>query len=341
MGGADTAALAGRTVIAHRLSAQAQGAVDSVRSDAAGRFRFRIADPESATVYVVSTRYAGIGYFSEPFTREARDGADAIALAVFDTASTGAPLAVAIRHIVVPQADSAGWRRVLDLIQLHNPDVTTRVGADSAAPVWRGRVPDGVVQPEVGEGEIPASAVRFEGDRVLLLAAVPPGPKQLVLTYRLAPGARQLRVPVDQPTARFEVLLEDRDATATSELAADEPLTLEGRRFTHFTASGLAAGASPTIRFARPRSGGVPVAIIVVATAAALAAGAVIQWRRRGAALAPADAAASADALLAAIVALDERYGGREAQVGPAAWAEYQHRRRDLKAKLAARLARA
>ena len=55
--GRDSVPLAGTWVIAHSVSESRQGPVDSMRSDAAGRFHFTIAHADSGAVYVVSARY--------------------------------------------------------------------------------------------------------------------------------------------------------------------------------------------------------------------------------------------------------------------------------------------
>jgi hypothetical protein len=344
--GTDSAPLPRSMVVAHRVNMQAQGPVDSARTDAAGRFRIRIASPESTTVYVVSADHAGIGYFSEPFSHEARDGAGAITLAVFDTTTGGPPLHVTIRHLVVERMGTGGSRRVLDLIQVNNPGTRTRVAADSLAAVWTARLPAGVEMPSVGPGELPESAVIFVAGRVEVAAAFPPGQKQVVLTYVLPAGVPLLSVPIDQPTARFEVIVEG-DAEPRGSLSRGEPLTLDGRQFTRFSATALSAGAEPGVRLS-DRGGRSGAWVAALAAALALAALWFVWHRRRspqspravtaeagtpGAAPAPAQ-------LVNAIAALDDRYEGREHEVGPAEWAEYRTRRAELKAQLAARVAR-
>ena len=131
--GADSMPLPGLRIIAHRVGTDRQGPVDSLRSDARGRFSFRLARPDTGAMYVVSTLYAGIGYFSAPFATGSPAGSDSIVLPVFDTSSTGAPLDVAVRHLVVSAADRDGSRDVLDIVQVANPGTTTLVARDSDA----------------------------------------------------------------------------------------------------------------------------------------------------------------------------------------------------------------
>ena len=338
--GRDSTALGGATVVAHRVGARQQGPVDSVATDAAGRFRFAVARPESASVYVVSSRYAGIGYFSEPFGVEQHAGADRITLALFDTSGAGGPLAVSVRHVVVTRPESDGSRKVLDIIQVRNGGTATRVGTDSLAPTWQTALPAGITQFAVGEGEISPSAVRSEGGRLIVSAPFPPGEKQVIVQYVLPKGRATLRIPIDQPTAKLELLVEDSTVTPSGDLRATDPMEIEGRTFQHYSAERLAAGAAPVLRFGR--GAGQPTWIPIVAAGAGLLAGLAAVLRRRGAASVPAAEAAAPDrdALLRQLVALDERYEGREAETPPDEWAAYRAKRGALKAELARRLAR-
>jgi hypothetical protein len=336
--GTDTSALAGVFVVAHRVGARQQGPVDSMRSDPAGRFRFRVAQPDSGAVYVLSARYAGIGYFSTPVSTKERAAAQAVRLAVYDTSSAGSPLRVAVRHLVISASGSDGSRDVLDIIQVVNAGATTRVPRDSAAATWRMRLPRSVESFHVGEGDVPITAVLQLGDTVEVHAPFPPGEKQVVVTYVVPRGLRTLRVPIDQPTSRLEMLVEDSSATAGgATLTAANPLQLEGRTFRRFSAGHVPAGETAEITFGGGHAGNLAW-VAVVLSALLLGAGGWAAVRRRGAAVAPAPVA-DGDALLRQIVALDERYGSRQAQTPAAEWAEYQAKRAALKAELAKRLA--
>ena len=339
--GLDSVPLVGARVVAHRVGTDRAGPLDSLASDARGRFSFRVAHPDTAAMYVVSTRYAGIGYFSTPFAPGARAGADSIVLPVFDTSSAGAPLDVAVRHVVVSAPDSADRSRdVLDIIQVSNPGTTTRVARDSA-PTWRMLLPRGIEAFRVGEGDVPADAVRKVGDSLLVSAPFPPGVKQVVAIYVVPSGTLELRVPIDQPTAQLEVLVEDSLSNATgAALSSGNPLQFENRTFRHFASTRAVRGETADITFGGPKRRNLTW-LAVVLSALLLAGGAFVAARRRGPVAAPpAPAPQGPDALVRQIVALDERYAGREHETPPAEWAGYQSRRAALKAQVAERLAR-
>jgi len=337
--GGDTTALAGATVVAHRITPNRQGPIDSVRADADGRFRFRVATGgDTAAVFVVSTRYQGIGYFSEPVPARTPAGAGAMALAVFDTSASGPPLQVAVRHLVLTAPKEDGSRPVLDIIQIANPGTTTRVGADSTTPTWSARLPEGIAEFTVGESEVSGSAITYANGRVSVTAPIPPGQKQIVVTYVAPRGLSRLTVPIDQATARLEVLVEDSSTTADG-LSPGQPVTLEGRVFAHFVGDSVGAGRTAVVRFGQTAGGAQRLWwIAVLAAAVALGAGAFAALRRGAPAAAP--AAPSMETLLAQLVSLDERYAGKEPDTPPLDWRGYQDRRNALKSQLAARIGR-
>jgi hypothetical protein len=341
--GADTVPLPGLRIVAHRVGTDRQGPLDSLRSDARGRFSFRVARPDSGAMYVVSTLYAGIGYFSAPYASTQRAGADSIVLPVYDTTTAGAPLDVAVRHLVVSAPDRAdGSRDVLDIVQVANPGTATLVAKDSA-PTWHMQLPRGIESFRVGEGDVPAEAVRRVGDSILVRAPFPPGIKQVVGIYVVPQGLKTLRVPIDQPTARLEVLVEDSLANASgAALEAGNPLQLEGRTFRHFASTRVVRGETAEITFGAAGGGRNTTWIAIVLAALLLASGGYLAARRRGGAGAAGGAAPAPpdqDALLRQIVALDARYAGRQGDVSAEEWSGYQSRRASLKAQLAGRLA--
>ena len=353
---ADTTALPNQWVVLHRVGERVQGPVDSQRSDAGGRFRFTVPPPDSSDVLVVSTRHHGIGYFSEPL--QPSQGAPApLVLAVFDTSATGVPLHVGMRHVVLT-SERNGVRRVLDIFQVANTGGATRVGRDSAAPVWSARLPEGVVSPQPGEGDLPPATIRFDEGRVLVAAPFPPGLKQVVVTYDLPNDARSLTVPIDQPTERLELFVEDSTSVPTGgDLYPDDPVNIEGRTFRRYAADSLAAGDTPAISLSAVASRRRDTTWVVIVVAALTLAGAT--WyvvRRRpqapvstGAPAGPrrprgrrhSELAAEPDERLTAMIAaLDDRFAGREQDTPAPAWQTYQQRRAELKEELARRLAR-
>jgi hypothetical protein len=342
--GRDSLPVAGAFVVGHHVGTQRQGPVDSVRTDAAGRFRIVVARPDTAGLYVVSTRYQGIGYFGTPVEPGDRAGAGAMVLAAYDTSSSGPPLSLAMRHIVVTAAGDDGSHRVMDILQVHNGGTTTRIAVDSTAATWRVRLPAGIVEVQPGEGEVSPSAVRLEGEQLAVAAPFPPGDKQVVVTYVVPRDTRTLRVPVDQPTVRLEILVEPPGVEPSGAgVRPVEPIVLEGRTLRRFAAEGVAAGAEVTLGLRAASDAGRRFTwVVVVAAGAALAAGLFFGLRRRGAGPAVDAPVAPSDpeALATMIAALDERYEGRETDTPADQWLRYTTRRAELAERLGAALAR-
>ncbi len=342
--GGDSVPLAGTFVVGHHIGAHGQGPVDSVRSDAAGRFRIAVARPDTGGLYVVSARYRDIGYFGEPVSPQDRAHAGALALVVFDTSVTGPALTVALRHVVLTTPDPDGSHRVLDIFQVHNPSTTTRVAADSNGSTWRVRLPAGITNFVLGESDISPAAVRHEGDEMRVGAPFPPGEKQVLASYTLPRGTREIRIPIDQATARFDLLVEDSTSSASGPgVSVAPPLQLEGRTFRRFAAERLRGGEVITLRISATTDAGRRFTwLVVLGAGIGLGAALVYFLGRRGASRGEAAPAAEAgtETLAAQIAALDERFEGREAATPPEDWARYVARRAELKERLRTALAR-
>jgi hypothetical protein len=325
-------------VVLHRIGSDTAGPVDSARTSRDGRYRFSYRASGGDAMYIVSTRYAGIAYFTPPLRDSVvrSPGADVM---VFDTTSTGAPLTVRGRHFVVSPPDEAGTRHVVDVFEVSNDSSRTRVAGTSPHGTWATRLPEGVRSPAVGQGEISPDAVRFDAGRAAIFAPFAPGVKQVVFTYEWPASGASLALSLDQPAGALEVLVEGSGVTIDGAVAREEPVSLEGRRFERFFAQNLPAGSTVRLAKGPPGAGGrVRTVLLVVLATAALALG-IVFGRRGGrpvAATAPV-APTGPDALAQAIAALDAAQERRPA--AEPARAAYAARRAELKARLVAALA--
>ncbi|HVH10385.1 MAG TPA: hypothetical protein VM736_11360 [Gemmatimonadales bacterium] len=269
----------------HRVSMGGEGhPIDSTHTDASGRYVLRVAATDSTALYVVSSWYAGIAYFSEPVVPSQQTAAQLHALYVYDTSSAGPAVELARRVVTVARSKRDGSRDILELLELENPGRTTRVAPDSTRPAWAGSVPAAALQFQVGQGDVSPQTVTLRGDSVAVFGPLPPRErKQLSYTYVLPATAHELRLPIDQPTAELDLLLED--TTAVVRAAQLESLRIEtigGRRFARYRAASVAAGAPFVIAFRETRF--VPeslVPLVVSVAALVLAAGLVVALRRR------------------------------------------------------------
>jgi hypothetical protein len=337
--GADSVPVPHARVLLHRVARSAQGPVDSVTADAAGRFRFRFAADTSA-VFLASSRHQGIEYFS-PAVRQASTTPDSTLRIVVSDTSSAAPIELAARHLVVAEPGQDGSRGVLDLVILRNRSDHTRVAPDSTRPSWSAPLPSGTFGFEPGEGDISSSALRRVGNRFELLAPVAPGEKQLILQYGLPATARSLELPFEEGAELVNVLVADRGARVQGGgLVAADTEVIQGRTY-HRWMGPVPAGAKVVIQLAGPTN--VP-RWVLPALVAALGAGLLVagqlalRARPRAAPQAPPDAL-DVDLLVERMARLDTRYAGREPETDPAEWQSYRAERARLKAELEAVLA--
>ena len=258
--------------------------IDSTRTDAAGRYVMTLPRPDSTALYVVSSWHSGIAYFSEPVIPGRRATERLQPLYVFDTTSGGPAVKLQRRLITVARRQRDGSRDVLELLELENPGVATRVPADSTQPTWAGAIPAGAIQFQIGRGDVSAQAVTRRHDSVAVFAPLPPRErKQVSLTYVLPATVQRLRLPIDQPTEEVDLLLEDTTAVVTApRLDSLGVETIGERRFARYRTPPLAAGAPLALAFSEPRLAPERLLPVIITLAAvALAAGFLVALRRK------------------------------------------------------------
>ena len=249
-GGRDTVPLSNAVVVLHRMASASAGPIDSVRSDARGRYRLALRNPDSTSGYVVSVWYDSIAYFSLPLNVVSRPAVHVEDILTFPASRTGPPLRLARRLATISTATTDGSREVLEILELENPGQATRITDDTLVPTWSGRLPGRTGQYRAGQGDVSPEAMRFRNDSVLIYAPIPPGPaKQLSFDYTLAAGARTFVMPIDQPTVEVNLLVEDTVALVIApKLESFGVKEIEGRRFAAYRAGPLAAGERVEIR---------------------------------------------------------------------------------------------
>jgi hypothetical protein len=262
----------------------ASGPVDSTRTGPLGDYRLRIARADTSAMYVVSSWYSGIAYFSEPVPVRGTPSVTLNPVLVYDTTSTGPPIRAQRRLVTIALPKKDGTRSVLELVALANPGTATRVAPDTTHPTWAGAVPREAIQFEVGEGDVSADAVGLRGDTVAVFGPIPPDDvKQLSYSYVLPATTRRLTIPIDQTTGELDLLLEDTTASVTApDLESVGVQAIEQRHFAGYRMSALQPGAAVSVTF--PAAGFhvqtlLPYVIVLVALA--LSVGLVIALRRQ------------------------------------------------------------
>lgn len=243
-------------VTLHRVGKDTAGPIDSVRSDANGRYRFRYTPFGTGdAVYFASTTYGGIAYFTAPL-REQNAVGDVSEITVFDTTSRSFPLSVKGRHLIVSKSDSTDMRTVVEVFELSNDSLFTLIAADTpnAAPTWSSAVPASARDVRANEGEISPDAFAASPGRVSVFAPIAPGVKQVAYSYKVPNSSFPLAMRAEQGAVVFEVLLEEAQGTVSGQGFANvDPVTLEGRNFRRFLAQDVKPDAQIVVEL--PSSG--------------------------------------------------------------------------------------
>ena len=339
----DLRPVTGAWVVIHRVGGGAAGAVDSARSDSAGRYaiEYRRAGGDS-TVYFASAGHAGITYFSEPLPARALDGGQAD-LVVYDTTSSAAGLMLRGRHVVVGARDSSMRHSIVEVFEVANDSAITVVAAGDT-PAWRLRLPDRAQAPSVAGGDVSPEAVQFEEGEVRVFAPFAPGVKQFSIAYSLPAAAFPVSIPLEDTVAVFEVLAEDPEATVEGALLAPvDSVSIDGRSFRRWVSREAPANAIVRLGVPAPptdtRTVYVVGILLALGTLMLLALGRSV--RRPQPAPLGWNGARGPDAeeLARRIAALDAAFQRRRAPTD-AEQQEYERQRGGLKAQLADALAR-
>lgn len=328
--GTDTVPVLDQWVVLHEVTVAEGGPIDSVRTDRRGRFRLRSPARDSEATYLLSARYHGIGYFSTPIDPDSLPDGDVPPILVYDTASTGAPIGLAERHILVRSPGGDGRRRVIELFVVSNAGTVTRIAGADGSPVWSVAIPPYAEDVEIGVSDLASDAIEITEGALQVYAPIVPGEREVLIGYLLPAGAEDFVVTLDQPVARLTVLLGDTSAVLESpQLAMVGVEALEGEPLRRY--GGEAVGTGTAIRIGFVAAGApFPIEGVVVPILVVLMALGFLAWRRRT----PVTGAPGDDpsVLAARIAALDAEFRGREDD-------EYRRRRAELKERLSAALA--
>lgn len=224
-------------VVLHRVGHDRAGPIDSVRSDARGRYSFLYQRTgEEDAVYFVSAMYDGIAYFTPPLA-EGRVSGDDGEIAVFDTTSGHVPMSLRGHHVVVSATDANARRSIVEVFDLSNDSSVTRVanGENPAGATWKTHITSGAEDFKVGQGDITSGAVTYANGVVSVFAPLAPGIKQFSFSYSLPAKSFPLKLPVENDTGVYEVLVEEKAGIVVGpNLKEVDPVTVDERNFRRF-----------------------------------------------------------------------------------------------------------
>jgi hypothetical protein len=336
--------LADRWVVLHRVGTDVAAPIDSMRTDARGRFAFHYrATGDTSALYFIASSYDGIAYFTPPLRKAVVAGGDADLL-VYDTTTAPIPISVRGRHVIVTAPDTGKMRNVIEVFELSNDTSVTRVAGANERPTFETALPEAARDPVATDGDVPADAVKFEKGRALVFAPIAPGVKQMSFHYRLPVNKAPIVIPVLVPTAVLELLVEDTQGSASgAKLKKMASVNLEGRPFRRFLASDAPANSVVTVLAPTQASAAFStrVAIVIIAIGAAMLAGLAASLMRKGPLVARGHEIGNVDPddVARKIAALDDAFEKIDSPTEDQRADHYESRAR-LKARLTSALAR-
>lgn len=247
----------GAWVVLHRVGSDGAGPLDSLQSDARGRFSFKYQRTGSAdAVYFVSAMYDGIAYFTPPLPEGKVSGENG-EITVFDTTSGHVPITLQGHHVVVSAVDANSLRTVVEVYDLSNDSSVTRVAAGDKPEqaTFQARLTPGASDFRVTEGDVSAGAVTQANGVVSVFAPIAPGVKQLSFTYTLPAKAFPLKLPLEKETGVYEILVEEKAGNVTGpHIKEVDPVTVDERDFRRFLATEMPEKSVAVIDLPAPPS---------------------------------------------------------------------------------------
>lgn len=280
----DTAVpFAGAWVVLHRVGADGGAPLDSMRSDARGRFSFRYRPSGSDAIYFASSSYGGIAYFTPPL--EAHAPGDGVVIVVYDTTSTSLPMHVRGRHIIASAPAPAGVRTIIEVYEISNDSSLTRVSGTGDTPTFSALVPAHAKAFQARDSDIAADAITMRDGRVVVHAPLAPGLKQIAFSYEIPDRDTRLRFAIGGDTPVLEVLTEEPLARVTGAGVIEvDPVTIEGRPFKRYLSRNPPPAAVASIDYpdAPVATRQIYVAVVILAIGVAMLAALARASMRRG-----------------------------------------------------------
>jgi hypothetical protein len=247
----------GVPVALHRVSPDTSGQVAAAVTDPGGEFTFPLEVVEGAafTVFFTTADFLGVRYFGRPV--HPSEPAVNYVVEVFDTTSAlPEPVRVARRDAVLIPERQGSWE-INEVIRVVNPTRQALVGRDGM-PAWSFRIPQNATDFEAGEGDFMPYEITRVDDRVMLIAPLTPGERDLFIRYRLAGGPANSAFPIEEPTDTFNLYVrQPSHLTSVAGLTTTRRIEAEGEEFLQYGGTGFGPGSR--IEFRWSRADGAPI----------------------------------------------------------------------------------
>ncbi len=219
----------------------------TTKTDAAGRFAFDGLSTEPGYNYDVTLTFQEAEYYSGWLSFDEEETTKSAEVTVYDSTTSGEAIKVAVAHtIIYVEADSL-W--VVEYFLFVNEADRTYIGskeiaADGTRETVMFSLPEKATEVEYGVGLMECCVYGSEEGFIDTMPILPGG-REMVYAYRVnyKSGAYTFSWNVNYPTTRYDLLFQDGGIEVTSDqLAAGEPMDIEGTQFNHLSGSELTPG---------------------------------------------------------------------------------------------------
>jgi hypothetical protein len=218
------------------------------RTDDSGAFAFEGISNAPETAYLVGAQFAGISYAGSRVVFSAGELERELEVRVADVVSD--PKAVRVREVEVRINLMGNRLQVSETVRLENQgERSVYVARDARSDqdaAFRTRLPEGAQHFTMALGMVPEGIQHKDRD-VAFFGPVYPGEQEWTFHYSLPAqqGAQQFRREFATPLDRVRVLLPETGPEAEApELAAEEAVTIDGRRYRSLAGGPLPAGGA-------------------------------------------------------------------------------------------------
>jgi len=223
--------------------------VDSTttETDSEGRFVFDGLSTESGYSYEVTLVFQQAEYYSEWLSFDVGEATKSVEVTVYDSTTSDEAIKVAMAHTIIYVGQDS--LKVMEYLLFVNETDRTYIGSEEAATAEKG---------ETLKFSLPKEATNLQYTLGLMECCIMSSEEGFVDTMPVLPGGREVAYSyevnydsgtytfsrnVNYPTTRYDLLFQGSSIEVTSDqLAAEEPMDIEGTQFNHLSGSDLAPG---------------------------------------------------------------------------------------------------
>ena len=270
-------------VTLHRVTPSVSGPVGEATTGPDGRFRIPLPPPDTSrfTVYFTTVEHQTVRYFGPPI--HPGQVSAGYTVEVFDTTSAArGSVRIARRDLILVPETESGWT-VNEVVRVMNTGRRTLVPARDM-PTAEFAIPERATEVELGEGDVASTELSVMDQRVLIRGPLLPGPRELILRYRIPAEHDETSLTLDLPTDTLNVFVrQPSPELRVTGLASTRTVTFGAESFVQYGSTALAPGAALALEWQRSGPPVNPVIAGVVVTLLVLSVGTVAAYRNRGA----------------------------------------------------------